>query len=189
VIVPIFYSDDQKAKIFDKMRFFGAALEKVGLSVTIDDRPQYTPGWKFNEWEMKGVPLRLELGPRDMEKNQVTAVRRDTRQKIPLSEEGLVDKVISLLDEIQNNMFKKAKSFLDEHIKTASEYESFKKIIENDGGFVRVCWCSDQTCEQKIKEETGATIRLLPFEKEDTFSQCVYCGKKANVVAYFARAY
>ena len=189
VIVPIFYSDDQKAKILDKIAFFGAALEKAGLSVRIDDRPQYTPGWKFNEWEMKGVPVRLELGPRDMEKNQVMAVRRDTGQKIPLSEQGLVENVISLLEEIQNNMFKKAKSFLDEHIKTVSEYESFKKIIENQGGFVRACWCSDQTCEQKIKDETGATIRALPFEKEDTFSQCIYCGKSADTVAYFARAY
>jgi prolyl-tRNA synthetase len=189
VIVPIFYSDEGKTKVFDRIREVGAAIEKAGMSVTVDDRVQYTPGWKFHEWEMKGVPLRLEIGPKDLEKNQVTGVRRDTGEKVSISDQELVEKVRSLLEDIQENMFKKAKRFLDEHITSVSDYEKFKKIVESDGGFVRACWCSDITCELKIKEETGATIRVIPFEKEEVFSQCIYCGKKADQAVYFARAY
>lgn len=188
-IVPIFYSDEGKTRVFDRIREVGTAIEKAGISVTVDDRVQYTPGWKFHEWEMKGVPLRLEIGPKDLEKNQVTGVRRDTGEKVPISDRELVEKVKSLLEDIQENMFKKAKRFLDEHITSVSDYARFRKIVESDGGFVRACWCSDITCELKIKEETGATIRVIPFEKEEVFSQCIYCGKKANQVAYFARAY
>lgn len=188
-IVPIFYSDEGKTRVFDRIREVGTAIEKAGISVTVDDRVQYTPGWKFHEWEMKGVPLRLEIGPKDLEKNQVTGVRRDTGEKVPISDRELVEKVKSLLEDIQENMFKKAKRFLDEHITSVSDYQRFRKIVESDGGFVRACWCSDITCELKIKEETGATIRVIPFEKEEVFSQCIYCGKKANQVAYFARAY
>lgn len=189
VIVPIFYSDEDRTRVFNRMREVASALEQAGMSVKVDDRVQYTPGWKFNEWELKGVPLRLEVGPRDLEKRQVTGVRRDTRQKIPVKDEELVEKVKSLLKMIQQNLFENAKRFLDEHIKSVSSYEEFKKIIAGDGGFVRACWCSDVSCEQKIKEETGATIRLIPFEKEKVFSQCVRCGKTADKVAYFARAY
>jgi len=188
-IVPIFYSDEGKTRVFDRIREVGTAIEKAGISVTVDDRVQYTPGWKFHEWEMKGVPLRLEIGPKDLEKNQVTGVRRDTGEKVPISDRELVEKVKSLLEDIQENIFKKAKRFLDEHITSVSDYARFRKIVESDGGFVRACWCSDITCELKIKEETGATIRVIPFEKEEVFSQCIYCGKKANQVAYFARAY
>ena len=188
-IVPIFYSDEGKTRVFDRIREVGTAIEKAGISVTVDDRVQYTPGWKFHEWEMKGVPLRLEIGPKDLEKNQVTGVRRDTGEKVPISDRELVEKVKSLLEDIQENMFKKAKRFLDEHITSVLDYQRFRKIVESDGGFVRACWCSDITCELKIKEETGATIRVIPFEKEEVFSQCIYCGKKANQVAYFARAY
>ncbi len=189
VIVPIFYSDEDRMRVFNRMREVASALEQAGMSVKVDDRVQYTPGWKFNEWELKGVPLRLEVGPRDLEKRQVTGVRRDTRQKIPIGDGELVEKVKSLLKDIQQNLFEKAKRFLDEHIKSVSNYEEFKKIVTGDGGFVRACWCSDFLCEQKIKEETGATIRLIPFEKETVFSQCIYCGKTADQVAYFARAY
>jgi prolyl-tRNA synthetase len=124
-----------------------------------------------------------------LQRKQVTGVRRDTNTKIPISDNEVVEKVKSLLDGIQENMFNKAKRFLDEHITSVSNYEEFKKIAESNGGFIRASWCSDQTCELKIKEETGATIRVIPFENEEATSPCVYCGKKADKIAYFARAY
>ncbi len=189
VIVPIFYNDEVKTKVFQRMNDVAEALRKTGLAVEVDDRAQYTPGWKFNEWELRGVPLRLEIGPKDLEKNQVTGVRRDTREKIRINDQELVERVHSLLEDVQDNLFKKAKQFLDEHTTSVSDYEQFKRIISADGGFVKACWCSDSSCEQKIKEETGATIRVLPFEKETVFSKCVYCGKNADQIAYFARAY
>ena len=189
VIVPIFYNDEVKTKVFQRMNDVAEALRKTGLDVEVDDRAQYTPGWKFNEWELRGVPLRLEIGPKDLEKNQVTGVRRDTREKIRINDQELVERVHSLLEDVQENLFKKAKQFLDEHTTSVSDYEQFKRIILADGGFVKACWCSDSSCEQKIKEETGATIRVLPFEKEPVPSKCVYCGKNADQIAYFARAY
>ena len=189
VIVPIFYNDEVKTKVFQRMNDVAEALRKTGLAVEVDDRAQYTPGWKFNEWELRGVPLRLEIGPKDLEKNQVTGVRRDTREKIRINDQELVERVHSLLEDVQENLFKKAKQFLDEHTTFVSDYEQFKRIILADGGFVKACWCSDSSCEQKIKEETGATIRVLPFEKETVSSKCVYCGKNADQIAYFARAY
>jgi prolyl-tRNA synthetase len=189
VVVPIFYSEEEKTKIVDRIRDLESVIQKAGISITVDDRIQYTPGWKFHEWELKGVPLRLEIGPRDIEKNQVTGVRRDTGEKIPISDRELVEKVKSLLQDIQDSMLQKAKRFLHDHITSVSDYERFSKIVESDGGFVRACWCSDPLCEEKIKEETGATIRVIPFEKEEIFSPCVCCGKKANQVGYFARAY
>ena len=189
VIIPIFYDDEGKAKVFEKMSDVARALEKAGIGVSMDDRTQYTPGWKFNEWELKGVPLRLEIGPRDLEKNQVTGVRRDSGERVPISDQELVENVKALLEDIQESLFRNAKRFLDKHIKTVSDYQQFRKIIESEGGFLRACWCSDTSCEQKIKDETGATIRLIPLEKEEVFSQCVYCGRKADQVAYFARSY
>jgi prolyl-tRNA synthetase len=189
VIVPIFYNDEVKTRVFQRMNDVAEALRKTGLAVEVDDRAQYTPGWKFNEWELRGVPLRLEIGPKDLEKNKVTGVRRDTGEKVRINDQELVERVHSLLEDVQENLFKKAKQFLDEHTTSVSDYEQFKRIISADGGFVKACWCSDSSCEQKIKEETGATIRVLPFEKETVFSKCVYCGKNADQIAYFARAY
>ena len=189
VIIPIPYKDVDKELILRKARKIFGNLQKNGISVVLDDRPEYTPGWKFNEWELKGVPIRIEIGPRDVKEKQVTLARRDTIERIAVKEEKIVDTVTKLLEEIQNNLFNRAKKFLEDHTTTVKTYDEFKGVLKKKGGFIRACWCSNPTCEEKIKEETGATIRLIPFEKEELFSNCVYCNGEGKEVVYFGRAY
>ncbi|UCD27015.1 MAG: proline--tRNA ligase, partial [Candidatus Bathyarchaeota archaeon] len=189
VIVPIFYKRVGKDLILKKAREVYKKLEKNGITSMLDDREEYTPGWKFNQWEMKGIPLRIEIGPKDIEKKQVIAARRDTMERITVKDEELINIVGEVLKEIQGNLFNQAKKFLEEHITSVQTYDEFKRVLRKKGGFIRGCWCSNQRCEEKIKEETGATIRLIPFKKEELFSGCVYCGDEAKEVVYFARAY
>jgi len=189
VIIPIFYKEIERNLILNKAKEVFKKLKENGISTVLDDRAEYTPGWKFNQWELKGVPIRIEIGPRDIEKKQVVAARRDTFERIAVKEEELINTINGVLKEIQGNLFNRAKKFLDEHITSVKTYDEFKKVLRRKGGFIRACWCSNQTCEEKIKEETGATIRLIPFEKEEIFSTCVYCGGEAKEVVYFARAY
>jgi len=189
VIVPIPYKDANSETILEKAKEIHKKLCENGISAILDDRAEYTPGWKFNEWELKGVPIRIEIGPRDIKQSQVTVARRDTSTKITIKEEQLVATITKLLEEIQENLFAQAKKVLQEKIITVMDYEEFKKVLKEKGGFIRACWCNSSECEEKIKEETGATIRIVPFEKEKVFSNCVYCGEKAKEVVYFARAY
>ncbi len=189
VIVPIFYKKVEKDKVLKKAKEVKEILEKENLSVILDDREGYTPGWKFNEWELKGMPIRIEIGPKDVQEKQVVMVRRDIPEKVTVKESELLKKTKQLLENIQKNLFNKAKKLLEENISTVKTYEEFKKVLKNKKGFIRACWCSDSKCEEKIKEETGATIRNIPFEKEKIFSDCIYCNKKAKEVVYFAKAY
>ncbi len=189
VVVPIPYKDIDTEKIQAKAKEVYEELQKHRMLVVLDDRAEYTPGWKFNEWELKGVPVRLEIGPRDIEQRRVTLARRDTFERIAVKEEEIVDAVANLLEEIQNNLFNRAKKSLEENTTTVKTYDEFKKSLKKKGGFIRASWCSNSTCERKIKEETGATIRLIPFEKEKPFSRCIYCSGEAKEVVYFARAY
>jgi prolyl-tRNA synthetase len=189
VIIPIPYKDIDEDLVLAKAKDVYEKLQKRGISVVFDDRTEYTPGWKFNEWELKGVPIRIEIGPRDVKQKQVTLVRRDTFEKIVIKEEKTVNAVAELLEKIQKNLFNRAKKLLKENITSVKTYDEFQKTLKTKGGFIRACWCSSPTCEEKIKEETGATIRLIPFEKEEPFSNCVYCHKEAKEVVYFARAY
>jgi prolyl-tRNA synthetase len=189
VIVPIFYKPEEKLKVIKKSNKVKEGLEKAGLKVILDDREEYTPGWKFNEWELKGIPIRIEVGPKDVANKQVIAVRRDTFEKIVVEDKGMVKKINEILESIQKNLFDKAKKQLESNIFTVNTYEEFKNILENKGGFIRACWCLNPKCEEKIKEETKATVRVIPFKNEDIFSNCIYCGKEAKVVAYFAKAY
>jgi len=189
VIIPIFYKEIERDLILNKAKEVFKKLKENGISTVLDDRAEYTPGWKFNQWELKGVPIRIEIGPRDIKKKQVVAARRDTLERIVVKEEDLINTINEVLKEVQDNLFNRAKKFLDEHITSVKTYDEFKKVLRKKGGFIKACWCSNQTCEEKIKEETGATIRLIPFEKEEIFSTCVYCGGEAKEVAYFARAY
>ncbi len=189
VIVPIPYKDVDVSSILAKAKELFEKLHKSGMAVVLDDRAEYTPGWKFNEWELKGVPIRIEIGPRDVKRNQVTLARRDTFEKITVKETEIVDAIAKLLEDIQNKLFAKAKKFLEEKTTTVKTYGEFKKTLKNRGGFIRASWCSNPACEEKIKEETGATIRLIPFEKEKPFSKCIYCSGEAKEVVYFARAY
>ncbi|MEM4703625.1 MAG: proline--tRNA ligase [Candidatus Bathyarchaeia archaeon] len=189
VIVPIPYKDVDTKPIQDKAKEVFEKLQKKGIATVLDDRLEYTPGWKFNEWELKGVPVRIEIGPKDVKQKQVTLVRRDTGKKAAVKEEEMVHAVAETLDEIQANLFSKAKKALEEKTANASSYEEFKKILETKGGFIRASWCGSSSCEEKIKEETGATIRIVPFEKEKPFSRCIRCGQEAKEVVYFARSY
>jgi prolyl-tRNA synthetase len=189
VIVPIPYKGLEAEQIAAKAGEIHARLRKKGIAVVLDDRREYTPGWKFNEWELKGVPIRIEIGPRDIKQNQVVTVRRDTFEKAAVKDEQIESAVEKLLDKIQNNLLSKARKFLEENTTTVKTYDAFKETLEKKGGFIRASWCSNSKCEEKIKEETGATIRIVPFEKEKPFSDCVYCGEQAKEVVYFARSY
>ncbi|MEM3442279.1 MAG: proline--tRNA ligase [Candidatus Bathyarchaeia archaeon] len=189
VIIPIPYKDADRTELQKKAEEIYTKLQSAQISAVLDDRAQYTPGWKFNEWELKGVPLRIEIGPRDLKQNQITIARRDTFERLSVKEDKAVETIVRLLEEIQNNLFNRAKKFLEDHITTVKDYEEFKKVLKDKGGFLRACWCGSSACEEKIKEETGATIRIVPFEKETTFSNCVCCGGEAKEVVYFARSY
>ncbi|MDH5780088.1 MAG: proline--tRNA ligase [Candidatus Bathyarchaeota archaeon] len=189
VIVPIPYKHVERDVIPEKARKVLGKLQKRGISAILDDREEYTPGWKFNHWELKGVPIRIEIGPKDVEKEQVIAARRDTLEKVAVKDEELAGTIEEMLEEIQDNLFNRAKKFLNDNITTVKTYDEFKEVLEKKGGFIKACWCSESACEEKIKEETGATIRLIPFEKEKVFSNCIFCGKKADQVVFFARAY
>jgi prolyl-tRNA synthetase len=189
VIIPITYKDADKEAILEKARELFEKLQKNGIVVTLDDRAEYTPGWKFNEWELKGVPIRIEIGPRDIKQKQITLARRDTSERMAIKNEESATHISELLEEIQTNLFDEAKKALDKNITTVKNYGELKEVLKENGGFIRACWCANPTCEEKIKEETGATIRLVPFEKEKVFSKCVHCGEEAKEVVYFARAY
>lgn len=187
IIVPIMF-DKTKKEVLDKAENISTILKK-DFRVEIDARDGYTPGWKFNEWEMKGVPLRLEIGPKDLAQGQVVLVRRDTGEKMAVKEEKLVETVEELLSNIQENLFTKAKKFLQENTREISNYNEFKKVIEKKRGLIKTYWCGSKDCEDKIKEETKASIRCIPFEREEASGRCIYCGKESSTVVYFARAY
>ena len=189
VIVPIPFKGAEPAAIAAKAKEIADRLTQKGLSVILDDRGEYTPGWKFNQWELKGVPLRIEIGPRDLKQEQVTMVRRDTKEKSFIKEIEVVTQAEKLLEEIQHNLYAKARMSLEEKITSVKTYDEFKQVVSGKGGFIKAAWCGNAGCEAKIKEETGATIRVIPFEKEEPTTNCVYCGQKAKDVAYFARSY
>jgi prolyl-tRNA synthetase len=188
VIIPIYYKEGTEV-VTGKVRAVAERLTKAGLAVHQDLREQYTPGWKFHEWELKGVPLRIEIGPKDLEKGQVTLVRRDNSQKLTAKEDEVLAEVERCLEEEQKALYGKAKAALEASVSQASDYDQFKKILSARGGFVRACWCGTAACEEAIKNETSATIRTIPITEEKTFSACVYCGKPAAKVVYFAKSY
>ena len=187
VIIPIFYKETDQKDISDEVRYLSSQLEQIGIRTLIDDRAQYTPGWKYHEWEMKGVPLRVEIGPKDIQAKQVTVVRRDTREKIAINRSDANDRISKILSEIQNHLFDRAKKSLDGLTATAADMQSFKKVLEVKGGFIKA-FLSDDSCEEKIKIETGATVRVVPM-KAAKKGKCVYCGADNSIEVYFARSY
>jgi len=189
VVIPIPYKAAETDKIMNKAKEIYKRLQRAGVSSILDDREEYTPGWKFNDWELKGVPVRVEIGPKDVKNNQVTLARRDTLERMTVKDEEIEKVVLKLLDEIQQNLFNRAKKFLEERITPVKTYDEFKKVLREKGGFIKASWCLSPQCEEKIKEETGATIRLIPLEKEKPFSNCIYCGAEAKEVVYFAKSY
>ncbi len=162
-------------------------LKKAGLRVKLDDRDNVSPGWKFNEWELKGVPLRLELGPRDIENGVATYMRRDTFEKGTLPLDNLVDGVKALLDDIQRTMFETALAFNKAHTKDVHNMEELTAQVQQ--GYARAMWCGDRACEDSVKESTSATSRNMPFDQTPIDDHCVCCGKPADKVMYFSKAY
>ena len=168
-----------------------AALLKDRLSnfrVKVDDSDK-SPGWKFSECEMRGFPIRVEIGPKDIEANQCVLVRRDTREKIEISLDDIESKVGELLETIQVEMLERAKAHVASHTYSAANYEEFEKIVNEKPGFIKAMWCGEQECEDMIKEKTGATSRCMPFEQENLQGTCVCCGKPATKMVYWGRAY
>src|SRR5260370_42223883 len=187
VIIPIFYKETDQKDIAEEVTHLSTQLEQIGIRTLIDDRAQYTPGWKYHEWEMKGVPLRVEIGPKDRQATQVTLVRRDTREKIAVNRAEAKNRINTILDEIQSHLYERAKTSLDALTTTVSDMQSFKKILEGKGGFIKA-FLSDDSCEEKIKIETGATVRVVPMNTGKK-GNCVYCGADGSNEVYFARSY
>ncbi len=159
-----------------------------GFRVKVDDSDK-SPGWKFSEQEMRGIPVRIEIGPKDIEANQAILVRRDTGEKITVSLNELESKVKEILENIQREMLEKARKHLNSHIYVATNYEEFKDIVANKPGFIKAMWCGEEDCENKIKEDTTATSRCMPFEQEQLAETCVCCGKPAKKLVYWGKAY
>ncbi|MCG1027347.1 proline--tRNA ligase [Virgibacillus halodenitrificans] len=184
MIVPI---AQHKEGVLDKAYELRDQLKNL---VRVDiDASDKTPGWKFNETEMKGFPVRIEMGPKDIEKNQVVLVRRDTGEKEFIALAELQDRLPVLLEEIQQNLYEKAKAHREEKTSVAKNMDEFKAALEENPGFIKAMWCGDTACEEKIKEETTATSRCIPFEQEKVSDTCVCCGKEAKELVYWAKAY
>ena len=188
VIVPI-PRGNWRETVLPHAQEIRAALVARGVRVMLDDRDAYTPGWKFSEWELRGVPLRLEIGPKDIEKKQVVLARRDTREKVPVSMDGVVASVTGLLDAIQRNMFERALAFQQEHTSSTTSWDEFTQIMEGRPGFVVAPWCGTDACEAEIKAATQATLRNLPLDAAPSGAPCVKCGKPSIADAWFAKAY
>ncbi len=188
VIIPIYYSDEDGQKVLKKANELQDNIISKNIRVHIDDRDQLTPGYKFHDWELKGIPLRIEIGPKDIEKNKVVLVKRYNKEKTDMSFDDVAGKLDGVLVDIQKQMLISGKKVLDEMIHNISSYDEFKSQIEK-GGLLQTPWCGKQDCEEKIKEETGADIRVIPFGSEDSSKKCVYCNEQSISVPIFARGY
>ena len=184
VIVPV---AAHKPGVNEKCAEVEQVLRSAGIRVKLDDRDTVSPGFKFNDWELKGVPVRIEIGPKDIEKGQCVLCRRDTFEKLFVSLEELPTLLPQLLEEIQQKMFDLAEAFRASHIKDVTNMEELSQAV--DGGFARAMWCGDRACEDKIKEELGASTRNMPFDQTPIGDKCVCCGKHADHLIYFAKAY
>ncbi len=189
VIVPIYKGDEQKAQIGVKVDEIIKELKALGIRVKYDDNDNARPGWKFAEYEMKGVPVRLAIGARDLEKNVVEVARRDTKEKNTVSLDGIAGYVQQLLADIQQNMFNKAKLYRDEHITKADSWDEFEKLLDEKGGFISAHWDGTAETEEAIKEKTKATIRCIPLNNPQEEGKCILTGKPSSQRVLFARAY
>jgi prolyl-tRNA synthetase len=188
VIIPIWRSDDEKnrvlkfaAQIYDQL--------KENNQIILDDRAQYKPGYKFAEWELQGIPLRIEIGPRDEEAQQVVIVRRDTHDKMVVNSNEVRNKIEEQLVFMHKDMFSKALDLREKNTYVIDNYDNFRKEIESPGGFFRSGWCGSRACEDRMKEETKATIRLMPFAQKNEFKSCLICNSPSNADVIIGRAY
>jgi len=190
VVVPISIGNWRET-VLPAARAAADGLCAAGLRVEMDAREEATPGWKFSEYEMRGVPLRIEIGPRDVKAGQAVLVRRDTAAKETVPLAALADRVPALLGEIQAGLMAQARAFLEANIRDAADYPEFKDILENKRGFIRASWCGGEACEARIKAETMATIRVIPIDEAEAKpgKPCIACGAEGQALAFFARAY
>ena len=190
VIVPIYYNDEDKKTIDEKAIKIQSKLKNGKIRVEYDNRDNYTPGWKFNEWELKGIPIRIEIGPRDIQKNEVIIVRRDTREKISIKDESITDNTTEILKTIQENLLSRAKKQEILMTKQVSQYNELKNLINSNFGFVKTYWCGRNNCEEKIKNETGADIRLIEKSNDKITGKCIVCEKESLCkMVYISKAY
>ena len=187
VIVPI-GRDNWRETVLPRAHEIRQELASAGIRVTLDEREE-RPGWKFAEWELRGVPLRVEIGPKDIEKSAVLVARRDTREKQSLPMHGLPAQLRQLLDEIQKNLFDRAVTFRDDHTQRVATYEEFKQVLEGRPGFIIAPWCGSAACEAQIKTDTQATIRNMPINGSAPSGHCVRCDNPATAEAWFAKSY
>jgi len=189
IIIPISIGD-WKESVLPMARMIEKRLQEKGIRVKLDAREEFTPGWKFSDWEMRGVPLRLEIGPRDIKQKQAIAVRRDLGTKHPIGLDGLELKLSDMLADIQTTLYRQALKFRNDNTRDVDDYAEFQSILEQKRGFIRSWWCGEQDCEDRIKNETMATIRVIPLDAEKSGpGRCVACGKEGRERVYFARAY
>ena len=188
VIIPIYYSDEDEKKVLEKANEIKEKLETHKIRVHIDSRSELTPGFKFHDWELKGIPLRIEIGPKDIQNQKAVLATRYNKEKTNESFEKLDEQVLNSLESIQKNMLIAARKILDDNIKEAATYSEFKSNLEK-GGFIKSLWCGNQECEEKIKEETGAEIRVIPFGSEDDSGKCIICENKSKSAPLFAKGY
>ena len=188
VIVPIYYSENDSKKVTDKANEIEKALLDKEIRVHLDKRIELTPGFKFHDWELKGVPLRIEIGPKDIEKNKVVIATRHNREKTDLAIDKISDNIIEILQKIQEEMFDAAKKILQDKSIRIEDYTKFKEELEK-GGFIYAPWCGDENCEEKIKDETGAEIRVIPFDDKNEKQKCIICGNESKTTPIFARGY
>jgi prolyl-tRNA synthetase len=189
VIVPIFKGEEQKALLDEKVHAMVASFKAAGIRVKYDDSDNQRPGWKFAEYELKGVPVRIAVGPRDLENNQVEIARRDTKEKTTVSMDGITETVSQLLLDIQSNLFERAKKYRDEHITKADSWDEFVTTLDTKAGFVSAHWDGTPETEDKIKEMTKATIRCIPLNNEQEAGTCILTGNPSTQRVLFARAY
>ncbi|MCI8893752.1 MAG: proline--tRNA ligase [Lachnospiraceae bacterium] len=185
MVIPV---QQHKEGVLAKAAEVRDALAAAGLRVKLDDTDK-SPGWKFSEQEMRGIPIRVELGPKDIENNRCVIVRRDTREKLEVALEDAAAKAAELMDVIQKDMFERARAHRDSHITDVKTYDEFRDAVEHKPGFIRAMWCGDEACEIKIKEDTTATSRCMPFVQEEISDTCVCCGRAAHKLVYWGKAY
>ncbi|MGB5091585.1 MAG: proline--tRNA ligase [Nitrososphaeraceae archaeon] len=188
IIVPI-YKDQSKDVVKQKAYELEKKLKDFNIRVFTDDRDEYTSGWKFNDWEMKGVPLRANIGLRDIQENQVELIRRDTKERFYVKEKELVNQTLSILQKIQLNLLDSAKKHLRTNTRTATSLVELLSVLDATGGFVACSWCGKRECEDLVKEKTTADIRILPFNPKNNVSTCIACGNQDTIEVYFGRAY
>jgi len=189
VIVPIYKTDDESKQIGNLVDHFLVELKQKGISVKYDDRDTQRPGFKFAEWELKGVPIRVAIGARDLQNGTVELARRDTQSKETVNQVGLADRIEQLLADIQQNIYQKAIVYRDQHITEVQSYDEFKQVLEEKGGFISAHWDGTPETEKRVKEETKATIRCIPLNNKQEAGTCIFTGKPSTQRVLFAKAY